>query len=317
MQECHKIEITENGASIAYAGETPWHGLGRKVPADLTPEQMLEAAQLDWSVERVPTYANVNGKYINTGREALVRDRDSKVLDIVGPGWNPVQNAEAFGFFYDFVNEGKMQMHTAGALEDGRIVWALAKMNEGFTVFGKDDVESYLLFTNPHKYGKSIDVRFTPIRVVCNNTLTLAINTKSASQVSINHRAVFSAEAVKETLGISKEKMAKYKEAAEYLGSKKYTDETFNVFLKRVFNVDLDKPELSRPARQVLEIVDTQPGAEFKPGSWWNAYNAVTYATDHLLGRSADTRLKSAWYGSNANRKHVALNTAIEMAEAS
>ena len=311
----HNIEMVNGTASHAYAGSLPWHGLGKRVPADLTPEQMLEAAQLDWSVERVPTFAQVNGEYINTGREALVRDRDNKVMDIVGPGWNPVQNAEAFGFFYDFVNEGKMEMHTAGALEDGRIVWALAKMKDGFTVFGKDDVESYLLFTNPHKYGKSIDVRFTPIRVVCNNTLTLAINTKSSSQVSINHRAVFDAQMVKETLGISKEKMAKYKEAAEFLGKKNYTDETFNVFLKRVFNVDLDSKELSRPARQVLDIVDTQPGAEFKPGSFWNAYNAVTYATDHLLGRSADTRLKSAWYGTNANRKHSALNIALEMAE--
>ncbi len=156
--------------SIAYSGETPWHGLGKAVPADLSPAQMLEAADLDWTVEKIPTFAKIDGKQIYTGKDALVRSSDNSILDVVSKDWNPLQNHDAFEFFNDFVISGDMAMHTAGSLRDGQIVWALAKVKESFELFGGDTVDSYLLFTLPHKFGQSIDVRFTPTRVVCNNS---------------------------------------------------------------------------------------------------------------------------------------------------
>jgi hypothetical protein len=73
---------------------------------------------------------------------------------------------------------------------------------------------------------------------------------------------------------------------------------------------------MSKNAALALDIIDTQPGAEFAEGSWWQAFNTVTYKTDHLIGRSADNRLTSAWYGSNKNLKTKALETAVEFAEA-
>ena len=85
--------------TMAYAGELPWHGLGVKVPSDLTPRQMMEKAGVDWRVNLVPTYADVNGTKVSTGQKALVRETDSKVLTNVGGNWNPVQNEEAFDFF--------------------------------------------------------------------------------------------------------------------------------------------------------------------------------------------------------------------------
>ena len=94
-------------------------------------------------------------------------------------------------------------MHTAGSLRDGEYVWALAKVKESFDVFGEDTIDSYLLFSNPHKYGKSIDVRFTPIRVVCNNTLTMSLEAESKNSVRLSHRTEFNPDMVKETLGIA------------------------------------------------------------------------------------------------------------------
>ena len=315
----HNIEMVDGKAQMAYVGETPWHGLGTLVPPDLTPEQMLDAAGLNWEVETIKAYAKVGGKSIDVGRSALVRKSDNKILDIVSNDWNPVQNTEAFEFFNDFIGEGDMEMHTAGSLADGQIVWALAKVKDGFSLFGGDDVESYLHFTNFHKYGFSTDVRFTPIRVVCNNTLTLSLNTKVERFVKISHRREFNGDNVKLMLGIAQEKLAKYKEMASFLGTKRYTNENMVDYFKRVFPVSGGpdaKKELSKNAKVALSVVDTQPGADFARGSFWQLFNTVTYTADHLMGRTQDSRLTSAWYGNGRNMKTKALETAIEMANA-
>lgn len=312
----HMIEFRDGKDCMAYAGETPWHGLGKQVPADISPNDMLKAAGLDWKVNAIPAFAEINGKQVDIGHSALVRDVDNKILDVITNDWVPNQNEKAFEFFNDFVAAGEMEMHTAGSLKDGQLVWALAKVKDAFELFNGDTVESYLLFTNPHKYGWSIDVRFTPIRVVCNNTLTLSLNTQSSKIVKVSHRREFDGDLVKETLGVAKEKLAKYKEMAAYLGSKRYTDESVVDYFKRVFPVGGTKKEISKNAEIALEIMDQQPGAEFAEGSWWQAFNAVTFMTDHMIGRNADNRLTSAWYGANKNLKTKALETAVEMADA-
>ena len=149
----HMIEEINGKAQMAYAGDVPWHGLGTKVPNDLTPIQMLDAAGLDWTVEKIPAYAKVGGRDVEIGQSALVRSMDNSILDVVSNDWNPVQNYEAFEFFNDFIAAGDMEMHTAGSLQDGKIVWGLAKVKESFDLFKGDQIDSYLLFSNFHKYG--------------------------------------------------------------------------------------------------------------------------------------------------------------------
>lgn len=312
----HEIEMVNGVASMAYAGDVPWHGLGKSVPADLTPVQMLDAAGLNWDVYKTPAFAIINDETVGTGMAALVRNSDSKILDMVSDDWNPVQNLEAFEFFNDFIAAGDMQMHTAGSLKGGQIVWALAKVNESFELFKGDQIDSYLLFSNFHKYGFSTDVRFTPIRVVCNNTLTLSLNSAVERMVKINHRTQFKADNVKMMLGITSEKLAKYKEMAAYLGSKMYKNESLVEYFTRIFPSTNTEKELSRNASRALSLVETQPGAEFAEGSWWSAFNTVTYMTDHIVGRSGDSRLSSAWYGQNRNLKTKALEMAVEYADA-
>lgn len=314
----HEIEMIDNKAQMAYVGDVPWHGLGTKVPADLTPEQMLEAAGLAWEVEKVQTYARINGVETPLPKQALVRTTDNRVLDVVSDDWNPVQNSEAFEFFNDFIAEGEMQMETAGSLKGGTIVWALAKIKDSFELFGGDRVDSYLHFTNFHKYGFSTDVRFTPIRVVCNNTLTLSLNKKVERMVKIDHRRQFNGDNVKLMLGITQEKLAKYKEMATFLGSKRAKSEDIVEYFKRILpagNPAKRESHLSRAAKTAIGILESQPGAEYAEGTWWPVFNSVTYMTDHLLGRSQDTRLTSAWYGSNRDLKLRALTEAVKMAE--
>lgn len=318
----HELEMINGVAQMAYAGEKPWHGLGVKVSNDLTPAQMMEAAGLDWRVRELKTFVNFHkdGKKttIPTGQKALVRETDGKVLTQVGPNWNPVQNEQAFEFFQEFVMNGDMEMNTAGSLKDGQIVWALAKVNEQFELFNGDRVESFLLFSNPHQYGKTVNVKFTPIRVVCNNTLTASLGSKSKTmEVKLNHRSAFDAENVKMTLGIARQKMSDYKEMASFLGSKRYKSETLTEFLTGLFGTKTGTVgDLTRTGEQVRELVTTQPGSEYAPESWWQAYNAVTYFTDHIAGRSNDTRMESAWFGANQKKKIDALKSALDFAEA-
>ena len=315
----HELEIVAGQAQMAYRESKgrPWHGLGTPVHDFMTPQMMMEAAGLDWGVEKVDTFYRYKGDNHPTGQQALVRSTDGKILTQVGPGWNPVQNAEAFEFFTEFVSNGDMIMDTAGSLKGGQIVWALADVRDGFSLFNGDEVKGYLLFSNPHQYGKAIDIKFVMERVVCNNTLTVALNEKGLPGVRVNHRSQFDPARVKEILGLGHDKVEKFKEAAEFLGSKNYNKFDLQKFLVDVFGgSNKEGKDLSRTAERALEIVETQPGANFRPGTWWNAYNAVTYMTDHELGRSADTRMTSAWFGVNAKRKVDALNTALEYAEA-
>ena len=318
----HNLEFVDGKAQIAYVGETPWHSLGTQVLPDLTPAQMLKEAGLDWRVEKRPMFfTDQHGNQVQTKAEALVRDRDDSVLSIVTESWNPLQNEDAFEFFSEFVQAGDMEMHTAGSLNDGRHVWALAKMKDSFfDIFKGDRTEGYCLFSLPHQFGKSITVQFTPIRVVCDNTITLSLQLGSSNVVRSSHRAEFDPAAVKDTMGLATNKLAKYKEMAEFLGSKRYSDENIVEYFQRVFPLtsvgDTEETKSSRNARKALALVETQPGAQFAPGSWWQAFNSVTYLVDHEIGRNANNRMESAWFGQNKNRKLQALDLAIEMATA-
>jgi phage/plasmid-like protein (TIGR03299 family) len=338
----HELETRNGKVSMAYAGEVPWHGLGKQVPNDVTPLQMLKAAGLDWKVRKIPLSGDVKNEEkptqipyrLNSGGEMLVRIHSdgsrptrSDVLTILPNNtWNPIQNEEAFTFFNDFCAAGEMEMHTAGSLQGGKHVWALAKIKGcGFDLFGGDRTEGYILFSNPHVFGKTTEIRTTDIRVVCNNTINLALEGEAKRVAKFNHRRKFNPDAAKIVLGVATERMARYKETAAFLGAKLYTADDLITYFNKIFPKTSDARNdhasdsmvHSANAKMAMSVVDQQPGAGFAPGSWWNAFNAVSYLTDHKLGISADTRTWSAWFGVNAAKKVEALRRAVEMAKAS
>jgi phage/plasmid-like protein (TIGR03299 family) len=324
------LEMKGTEGQMAYVGEVPWHGLGKNAleymkPGELlTAEKMRRIAGIDWEVHRAPVFMEIGGKKVKTDYEALYRDSDNKVLTQITKNWHEVKMKEFSDFFEEFVASGDMQMHTAGSLMGGKRVWMLAKANEGFSLFnGKDEVQSHLLFTLPHEYGKVIDIRFTPIRVVCMNTLTLALSGKDDLSVRLNHRRKFNPELVKETLGIARNCLGDYKEMAKFLASRKFKKAQLEDYFATVFPSNSKEAEndnaelvLSRPAKTAMEHMDTQPGHELGAGTWWQPFNAVTYVIDHKLGHGSDTRLTSSWYGGNRKKKINALKAAVEFAEA-
>ena len=316
----HQVE------TMAYAGELPWHGLGVPVSNDMSAYEMMEAAQLNWSVKKVPMFYKPYSNGFSSiqsvdDKMLLIREEDNKQLDVVSSTWHPVQNQAAFDFFYDWVEEGNMEMHTAGSLKDGKLVWVLAKINETFEVLQNDIVEGYLLFTNPHQFGHSVNVRFTPIRVVCNNTLQLALGGNNYHSFSVDHTKPFDAHAVKDALGLSKDAMAVYGDKAKYLAQTTAKHESVDEYLKSLFPMtDYQKEKnyvRSRRAAQVMRLYnDGTPGSELAKGTWWDAFNTVTYAYDHKFGKDNAARIQSSWYGTASVAKQEALSKAVDFANA-
>jgi hypothetical protein len=336
--------------TMAYAGEVPWHGLGTQVDSNMSPEQMLVAAGLDWTVSKRPAYfaaekfvPNLYAPELNTNMVLVednffvVRDTDNKVLSHAGTGYNPFQNRDVMSFFKKFTEAGDMFMETAGSLKEGQEIWGLAKLKDGFQLAGGDEVKGYLLLNNSHKVGKAMTVMFTPIRVVCNNTLTLALNDSGANKFRILHLQMFDQEimqAAEEALGLSSTRMAQFKEQSEFLASKRAQTLDVDNFIAELFQKDtlLERgkasnqnelpplrDEFKRTALAVSEAYEVSPGSTLASakGTWWGALNAVTYVVDHPRRSSSEgSSLYSAWFGNGANVKRRAMEKALEYAQA-
>ena len=208
----HQVE------TMAWANQVPWHGLGVEVGDDLTPLQMQEAAGLDWTVSKRPSYTldapewgDDVGLIQAENTFHIVRDSDNRVLSHCGRDYIPVQNKDIFEFFKRFTEAGHMKMETAGSLKDGGEIWGLAKISEDFELAGEDHIKGYLLIHQPHVVGKSMTIKLTPIRVVCNNTLTFALGEKGTASFRMPHVKEFGVdvmEAAEEALGLSAQKLS-------------------------------------------------------------------------------------------------------------
>lgn len=312
--------------TMAYAGAKPWHGLGK---ADWNGS--IKDAGLDWRVERRPIYVDMpdGSKKLYADDAALVRscpgeEGDGDILSIVGRDWNEVQNQVAFDFFSEYVEAAQMTMQTAGSIKGGRHVWVLAKMRETerYNLFGRDDAptEQYCLFSNPHEYGKNVRVQFTNTEVVCNNTLTYAL--REMSGTNSNHRLVFNPDIVKRDLGLIEKRAWDHKATLEFLASKSYKDYELKEFFNKVFPAQSKKvaeegaDNLSRNAKRALEVLETMPTIDPYRHTYYGAFNAVTFLTNHELGHNRETAFASLTSGPNATRNLQALNLAVQMAQA-
>jgi len=294
----------------------PWRQAGVALEGEQEPKRMLYMAGLDWKVEKRPLFQKNNTEVSRW--QLLVRATDGKELDIVSPKWHPIQNWEAFSVFDEFIKQGGMTMEAVGSVDDGKHVWALARTNEQIRLFGDDLITGYFLFSNPHKYGQTAQFGGTAIRIVCKNTLTLALKRGLQHRVKIYHRSQFDIEKVRNETARLRHHLSELQEQAEFLGSKRYKEETLSQYFQEIFphaRKELEDPQPSKNAYFALDKVKTQPGAEYREGTWWQAYNTVTYMVDHVVG-SNDKRLDNAWFGAGKLRKRRALTRALEFAKA-
>ena len=169
--------MSANVETMFYVRETPWHGLGTKVLEAPDSKEALIAAGLDWNVIQEPIYTEENE--LISGYKANIRDSDRRVLGVVTERYKVVQNREAFAFTDELLGQG-VRYETAGSLQDGKKVWLLAHMPHEYIISG-ERISPYLLFSNTHDGSGAVKVALTPIRVVCNNTLNLALKNAERS----------------------------------------------------------------------------------------------------------------------------------------
>lgn len=310
--------MSHNIETMAYTNEEPWHKLGKRVDAKkMTLDQMIKAGGIDWEVERRPI-ADTNGDEI-TGFAALTRTSDNSVLDIVGSRYIPTQNHEAISMFREFVEAGSAHIETIGSLQGGRYVWALANLNKDFKVTDKDFLKNYLLAAIPHQQGKSVIYKFTSIRVVCNNTLNLAL--KGRADVRLGHRMKTDevrVEKAKEALGIVRDQAEEFGNNAKLLRKKAMRFEDTVEVLAGIYQDNIPVKELiedfderaNKTMKILMDVNENAPGAE--PKTAWGVLNAVTYYADHLASRTDDKRLLNAWLGKTARQKEAILNVLLD-----
>ena len=311
--------------TMAYTNQVPWHGLGTHVADAPSVDKMLTLAQLDWSVEKKElAYLTDDTKFEGKVDRhfALVRDSDGSCLDVVGKAYTPVQNREAFEFFTEFVKAGNATMETAGSLRGGRYVWGLADLGVGFKLRNDDQVNGYLLVAAPHEAGKSFLIKFTAVRVVCQNTLSLALS-QGGTEFRMAHRRQFDESMMttaKETLGIAREQVGEFEANARILQKLKMTTKDTIQVLAPIYQPQTEVKDLlddfdanaAPRMKALIDINNRAPGAE--PETAWGTLNAVTYYADHIASRGADKRLTNAWFGKTANQKVRVLNSLLERA---
>ena len=298
----HEVE------TMAYANAVPWHGIGARVNPSATVDEMARAAGLEWKVgKRRLFYLSDDGNHVSVDRHALVRESDGQLLSIVGSNWKPLQNVEMLEFFRDYAEAGGVSLETAGSLRKGKIIWALAKMNHSFEPLPGDKVNGYLLFISPHEAGKAITIRTTTVRVVCANTMAMALR-NGEIHWSQNHMREFDFSSAKRAVENANEVLAQAANRAKVLTKIKINIAQSAALVSKFFGdrqlteqEAADEANWSRQVTGIMESVRSAPGA--MEGTGWGLLNGVTHWTDHVAGRSAESRMFRSWVGDYSRRK--------------
>lgn len=353
--------IIENN-QIAWKGQQPWHGLGFKVDENATGAEMLEVAGLNWLVQRraLAMRNGIGDKSIMLTSQledyrAIVRSDTDEVFQVASNRYRPVQNREIVDFFREYCEAGHARMETVGALRNGAVVWALARLNGGSTaeLAGGDELRGYMLLATSHDGSLQTIGQPTQTRVVCWNTLSMAMGEGKGkdSTFKMKHVRKFD-DAVKaeaqRTMGMAIRQVAGMNETAGQLARVRIDTEGRLEFVERVMAADgiildavvsdsaptgnlLDsvianhagnsrearEKRLGKVGRAILESIVNSPGSTLDSAkdTLWGAVNGVTYFTDHLApARSDSNRLMSSWFGANEGLKERAVNVALEMA---
>ena len=307
-----------------------WHGLGTVVQDAPTTADALRLAELDWPVETVPAFADIDGEHIPApDARHVIRRRNGFAPDIlgtVGSRFEPLQNRDAFRWFDPLIGDGDMTLEAAGSVRDGRNVWILARVaNVDDVQVGRnaaDIVSPYLLLSNAHDGSRAVTVTFTPIRVVCWNTLSAAhsrADSKGSGAVRIRHTASLTANlaALRDRIDIE---ARNFESKALVWNELAAADVTSSAAAERYVRTVFGKPDENgdlppvRAERHVAELFLDGPGADSAGRTWFGLYMAATHYIDHLRGRNESSRLASSWFGDGAELRAKAERVAVELA---
>jgi phage/plasmid-like protein (TIGR03299 family) len=313
--------------NMAYINETPWHGLGSKLPKNQPSEVWQKSAGMDFEIKQSVVLFNADkgdnsllNLRNNMEATVLYRSDNLEPLSVVSKRYKVVQPKDVLEFYGDLVSVGGMELETAGVLKGGKKLWALAKTGQETLLPGLDKVKAYLLLATSCDGSLATTAQFTSIRVVCNNTLQMAVGERKGA-VKVPHSRVFDPEVVKQELGLGMTAWETFMVSIKAMANRPVNKFEAMSYLVNVLG-DADLPLTEQPNQKAIQMVYGLYSGEGKGskmqsanGTSWGLLNSVTEFIDHeRRARSQDTRLDSAWFGTGAAIKQKAFEQAMLLA---
>jgi phage/plasmid-like protein (TIGR03299 family) len=317
----HEIE------TMMWLGQIPWHGLGVEIQPDdaFSIEKCIEASGLGWSVELKQCFVE---KTIEEETEsdlipvpAYATMRGNKVLGIVGERFTVLQNHDAFKVFQPFLDNKLVRLNTAGSLFGGEKVWILAEiLGEPLRITNNDIVRKFILLSHGHNGKECVRFGFTPVRVVCNNTLCMAKNNELSKLIRLKHtkNVLENIENIRETIDLINQEFKATADQYNRLLNTDISQQDVEIYIKRVFDISTEAKDISTRQYNIIqkikELFYMSPGNEEKEvrGTLWAAFNSITYYLSHVYGRTQESRLDASWFGKSAETTKRALDIAID-----
>jgi phage/plasmid-like protein (TIGR03299 family) len=311
---------------MAYVGDTPWHGLGNQLPKNRPIEVWQKSAGMDFEIKQTDVLFNAengDGNMLNlrSNPDAIVlyRSDTKEPLSVVSKRYKVVQPKEVLEFYRGLVSVGGFELETAGILKGGKKLWALAKTGQETILAGGDKVKAYLLLATSCDGSLATTAQFTSVRVVCNNTLQMAVG-DSKGAVRVPHSTAFDPAAVKKELGLGMSAWDTF-----MVNIKAMADRPVNKFEAMSYLVNvLGDPALplnEQPNQKAIQTVyglysGGGKGSDLASasGTAWGLVNGITEFVDtHRRARSQDYRLDSAWFGQGAQIKQRGYDAALAL----
>ncbi len=316
----HEITIRENNfAETAFVGDTPWHGLGQHIHEDSTIEEWAVQAGMNWDVESTPVMYDMGvpngfgGLVDFVGQNVLYRSDTGLPLSVVSDKYKPVQPIECLEFFRNLIVDNGFKIQVAGTLKGGKRLWAIADTGRYAEVTKGDGVGGYLLLSTSCDRTLSTTARFTSVRVVCNNTLQMAMEDNSHC-VKFTHMQNFNVGAAQDKLMKGVESFGSFMQMAQYMQTQQLNSDAASAFLAGLVStftqVDGEDYDITqnRTYAKILRLFDGEAkGSELVGHTKWGMLNAVTeYYDHHKPSQTNDARLDSAWFGAGNKIKATA-----------
>jgi phage/plasmid-like protein (TIGR03299 family) len=309
---------------MMYTGSNPFGSKGVRLDNPATAAEAIVAAKMDWQVITEPVYTgSTYGGFIQIpNKKAIIREDTGEVFTIMGQGYQPVQNVEAFSFFDGVIAQGEAVYHTAGSLLNGRRVWILAKLPEDITINEEDVIQPYILLSNSHDGSLALRMQITPIRVVCSNTLRYAMQNRGGFYGKHTKNVLNKVEEAREMLGLATAYYEMFAKQADQMLNTRLTVMQVQDYLQKLYRFNPDKT-YEKQDNRVIRAYETTLDLLSHPtnmvggmaGTAWAAWNAVTYYVDHervVRGDyKNDKRLDASWFGAGADIRQRAYDLLV------
>lgn len=306
----HELDMSNDRVNFCFTGsrQAIWHGLGQELSDNASIDTWKKEAGMEWEVEETPVlFKDFLGISTFNDKKVLYRGDSNAPLSVVGKDYKVVQPGEILEFFRDLVDNNSMKLSTAGVLFGGKRFWALAELGKSAEVVPGDEVNGYLLLTTSVDGTLSTTAKFVSERVVCNNTLTVAMNEISKNMIKVSHRSIWDASQVKVDMGLIDEGWNNFIVNMRKLANTKITSEEARRFFAEItYKKDVNAEDQSwltvKKVNDLMRLYANGAGAEYSKGTAWGALNAVTELYTHETRSKDDS--KKFWNAYFDSDKH-------------